>query len=64
MGNSNADNVKPGRQKRKVFKPRSGNTEISRSDFEAARNDREAIEFVEKAKAEGESLERQGKIHR
>jgi hypothetical protein len=63
MAKNNADSVKPGRKKRSVFKPKSGGTEVSRSEFEAARNDRKAVEFVEKAKAEGENLERQGLIH-
>lgn len=64
MGNNNADNVKPGRKNRRVFKPKNGTTDVSRSDFEAARNDRKAADFLAKAKEEGEALQREGLIHR
>lgn len=64
MANKAEGNVRPGRKSRSAFKPKNGNTEISRSEFEAARNDTDAIEFVRKAKAEGERLESEGLIHR
>jgi hypothetical protein len=64
MADSNVNNVKPGRKNRRVFKPKSGTTDVSRSAFEAARNDRKAADFLEKAKAEGETLQREGLIHR
>jgi hypothetical protein len=64
MGNKDANNVKPGRKNRQVFKPKSGAAEVSRSEFEDARKDRKAAAFMKKAKAEGETLKREGLIHR
>jgi hypothetical protein len=58
-----AGTAKPGRRKRSVFKPKSGTTDISRSEFEAAGNDHKAAEFVARARAEGERLKDQGLIH-
>ncbi len=64
MSNNDASKVKPGRKSRRAFKPKNGATEVSRSAFEDARNDRDAAEFLAEARAEGKTLEREGMIHR
>jgi hypothetical protein len=58
------ETVKPNRRKRVGFEPKSKIAEISRADFEAARNDPKVTAFFEKAKQEGERLDSEGLIHR
>ena len=65
MGKENdSGNVKPGRKKRRVFKPKNQITAISSRKFEEARNDPDAVDFLKRAEAEGEQLAREGLIHR
>lgn len=64
MGNENSErNVKPGRKAR-VFKPKSQITEVSRSEFEDAKNDPGVAAFFKRAEEEGDQLESEGLIHR